>query len=723
VVIRGGGMNGNVQFGIWIGASPDGTIADLTIDGVSDHGIIANYGAHDMLFHNLRIVDSGDQFIKSNPNGADGNDRGIVEYSVFEYRTTGNDFYTEAVDIHAGDGWIVRYNLFRNILAPVGQGLAGNAVLAWNGSSNTVVEGNTFINVARGISLGLVDKSGGFDHQGGLIANNTFYRDPSLPQDIDVPIMVADSPNTKVLHNTVITRGDYPNAIEYRFASSNGLQIRNNLSDAGIQARDGAAATVSGNTTNAQLNWFVNPTAGDLHLLSSAPVIDQASVLADVPLDIDGQSRGSNPDVGADEFGSSTPGDTTPPVISLIVAGNITVNGATITWSTNEASDTQVEYGLTTAYGSQTTLNTAMATSHSAQLSGLTTGTLYHYRVKSRDAAGNLSVSSDRTFTTTAASGGLISQFTLDEGSGRIVTDNTGRTGTISGARWATGQSGSGLNFDGRNDWVTVADDNRLDLTNRLTIAAWVRPDVATKWRTVLIKETSSGLAYGLYASEGSGRPNVYITTEGGGMVGATASQSLPVGVWSHLAATYDGNALRLYVNGQLAATRAVSGNVVTSSSPLRFGGSSVWGEYFDGRMDDLRLYDLSLTASQIAQLAASANQSLQAQTESTTAAEDTALFAAEPTITNAAIEAPQVIGAATESGGTFTAVTQLDGPALSTNDIGSDTTAETDDSTLVDILAAAIVEGAALQNQDLENLEHTRSAVETADDLWSEMW
>ena len=182
VVIRGAGMSGSVRFGIWIGTSPGGTIADLTIDGVRDHGIIVNYGAHDLLVHNLRIVDSGDQFVKSNPNGAnnDGNDRGIVEYSVFEYRTTDNNNYTNGVDVHAGDGWIVRYNLFRNFLSPTGQATAGPAVLAWNGSSNTTVEGNTFINVARGVSLGLIDKAGGFDHQGGLIANNIFYRDPIL---------------------------------------------------------------------------------------------------------------------------------------------------------------------------------------------------------------------------------------------------------------------------------------------------------------------------------------------------------------------------------------------------------------------------------------------------------------------------------------------------------------------------------------------------------------
>jgi hypothetical protein len=96
--------------------------------------------------------------------------------------------------------------------------------------------------------------------------------------------------------------------------------------------------------------------------------------------------------------------DTTPPVISGVGAGSVTSSGATISWSTDEASDTQVEYGTTTAYGSATTLDTSMTVSHSQAISGLAPGTLYHYRVRSRDAAGNLASSADFTFTTTTAS-------------------------------------------------------------------------------------------------------------------------------------------------------------------------------------------------------------------------------------------------------------------------------------------------------------------------------
>ncbi len=95
--------------------------------------------------------------------------------------------------------------------------------------------------------------------------------------------------------------------------------------------------------------------------------------------------------------------DTTAPVISYVAVSGMTGSGATIKWTTNEASNTQVEYGATTAYGKSTTINSSLVTSHIQTLSGLSAGMLHHYRVKSKDAAGNLAVSADYTFTTAAA--------------------------------------------------------------------------------------------------------------------------------------------------------------------------------------------------------------------------------------------------------------------------------------------------------------------------------
>lgn len=91
--------------------------------------------------------------------------------------------------------------------------------------------------------------------------------------------------------------------------------------------------------------------------------------------------------------------DTVMPVISGVSASNISTSSATISWTTDENSDSVVEYGTTTSYGI-TSLDTSLVTSHSLTISGLSSGTTYHYRVKSADEANNESVSSDHTFTT-----------------------------------------------------------------------------------------------------------------------------------------------------------------------------------------------------------------------------------------------------------------------------------------------------------------------------------
>jgi hypothetical protein len=91
--------------------------------------------------------------------------------------------------------------------------------------------------------------------------------------------------------------------------------------------------------------------------------------------------------------------DTTAPVISNVAVVRVTSSSAIITWTTSEPATTQVEYGVTTAYGSLSG-NTTLVQSHSQLLTGLARGTTYHFRVRSIDAAGNTSVTADQTFRT-----------------------------------------------------------------------------------------------------------------------------------------------------------------------------------------------------------------------------------------------------------------------------------------------------------------------------------
>jgi hypothetical protein len=319
VVLVGQSMNapspGPTAIAVAIYNANDVLLADLTLRRAYYHLIQVHGedGPQRPRFRNLRLVDSGQQFIKGSTNPAvtprQYGDGGIVECSLFEYTNRSRDDYTNAVDILAGADWVIRDNVFRNIRAPQGQ-LAGPAILMWRNSLNTVVERNQFIECDRAIALGLStpdanSRAGNtsYDHQGGVIRNNFIYRAAGALTG-DVGITVNYAKDYAIHHNTVVLNDTFPWAIEYRFAASNGA-LAYNLTDGPIQQRDAAQGTLSGNLTNAALNWFVNPVAGDLHLTAlAAPAIDQAGVLGAVTDDYDGHARSAARDIGADEYGT-----------------------------------------------------------------------------------------------------------------------------------------------------------------------------------------------------------------------------------------------------------------------------------------------------------------------------------------------------------------------------------------------------------------------------------
>jgi hypothetical protein len=226
---------------------------------------------------------------------------------------------------------------------------------------------------------------------------------------------------------------------------------------------------------------------------------------------------------------------------------------------------------------------------------------------RARDAAGNVTTSSAVSVTVfnpdpvpPTAPGGLVAAYGFNEGSGALAADasGNGHTGTLAGAAWeAAGKYGGALSFNGTTAMVTVADAAGLDLTSAFTLEAWVKPDNAplTDWRTILLKENGGGLAYALYANDAAQRPRVEISAG----LSAPGGAGLPA-AWTHVAGTYDGEMLRFHVNGVQASSVPSSATVAASSGALRIGGNSVWGEWFDGSIDEVRIYSRALTAAEI---------------------------------------------------------------------------------------------------------------------------
>jgi hypothetical protein len=200
-----------------------------------------------------------------------------------------------------------------------------------------------------------------------------------------------------------------------------------------------------------------------------------------------------------------------------------------------------------------------------------------------------------------AAQAGPVAAYGFNEGAGATVSDlsGNGNSGTITGATWTpSGKFGSSLTFNGTSNVVTIAHNASLSLGTAMTLEAWVKPSALSSWRCVILKEATNGLTYALYASDTASRPSGYIHTNSDTDV--TSSTALALNAWTHLALTYDGATMRLFVNGVQAATRAISGSITTSTSALRIGGNNVWGEYFSGQIDEVRLYNRALSAAEI---------------------------------------------------------------------------------------------------------------------------
>lgn len=207
-------------------------------------------------------------------------------------------------------------------------------------------------------------------------------------------------------------------------------------------------------------------------------------------------------------------------------------------------------------------------------------------------------------------SSGLLAHYALDEGSGTTAWDSSGNgfTGTLTnGPHWIDGMA---VDFDGNDDYIDLGP---IDVPgSAVTLAAWFKSDD--------LLNCSSGQCRLISKSTGTAEDAHYFmlsTTQEGGSIrlrfriktgGVTetliaSSGNLAPGEWVHAAAVYDGSQMRLFKNGQLVGSTAKSGSISPNGSvPVWIGGNpdGATSMPWDGLIDDVRIYDKALTASEI---------------------------------------------------------------------------------------------------------------------------
>jgi hypothetical protein len=489
--------------------------------------------------------------------------------------------------------------------------------------TNLVIRNSRFVNCGtQGVFLN--------PYNGGATKNitieNNFFGVAQLGYNV---LYVGDAVGVTVRNNSFVGQ-----VYTYNSAAFTSLKMVNNifagndsyncglLAQRSVTFSNNASKTSCSGATNHLVNsglssQFVNTSgtsAFDLHLKAGAAAIDKGTMTNGATTDYDrtGRPVGGAADIGADEYGTGGTPPPPPPPVGDTTAPNTTITSA----PPNSASTTAVLVfsgtdNVTAAGALKFQCRGAsgvwVSCTSPYTLTGVTVGS-HTVAVRAIDAAGNIDATpASATWTTTSTgsptppASGLVAAYGFKETAGTTgATDSSGNglKGTITGATRTTGKFGGGLSFNGPGNVVTVADNAKLDLTRGMTLEAWVMPTVAGGWRTLMVKQRDRGMSYAMYSNTSTGA--------GGYVADASAeravrvAQTLPLNTWSHVATTYDGTTLRLFINGTQVGSLAVAGPIAVGTGALSIGGNPVWGEWFQGRMDEVRIYNRALSSTEL---------------------------------------------------------------------------------------------------------------------------
>jgi len=181
------------------------------------------------------------------------------------------------------------------------------------------------------------------------------------------------------------------------------------------------------------------------------------------------------------------------------------------------------------------------------------------------------------------------------------------------GATFSSGEVGQAFFFTA-GAHVRVTDSASLHFTNAMTVEAWVNPAVHGAYHEIVSKWDfggSGGKSYD-FAAQPDGKAYLVLCADGndGFDTSVSTTNALPLNVWTHLAATYDGSIIRIYVNGNLQAAVSYTHGIFPGADDLGIGGTvglqpaGQAANAFEGMLDEVTLYNRALSASELQQIA-----------------------------------------------------------------------------------------------------------------------
>jgi len=196
----------------------------------------------------------------------------------------------------------------------------------------------------------------------------------------------------------------------------------------------------------------------------------------------------------------------------------------------------------------------------------------------------------------------------FDDINGATTPDSSGNalTGILNGPTLTTGRINNALSFNGTTDYVQVGAQSSLVMSSSMTLSAWIFPtgpgSHSTYGGVIAVKEGEYVLAR---FPDGSIQWGLANTNPGWLFV--NTGQTAPLNQWTHVAVVYDNGTVKTYLNGTLVHTFAgagVIGDAIPSMNDFRVGGRQVINQFFQGKIDEVRVYNLPLTNNEIGDLA-----------------------------------------------------------------------------------------------------------------------
>jgi len=200
---------------------------------------------------------------------------------------------------------------------------------------------------------------------------------------------------------------------------------------------------------------------------------------------------------------------------------------------------------------------------------------------------------------------GAVCVLLLDEGKGTTANDFSGNNNNATlegGAKWVNGKYGSALEFDGVTGCAKVPDSDSLDLTEEMTIMAWVKRYGSISNRGFVTKVTFGGNNRSYDLGFSSDSPRFIFTADGTANTwnGVVSNVKAPEEEWTHAAGTYDGKTMKMYVNGDLSNTENVTAKIFPGTSPLALARHGADAQYVNVAIDEVAIFNRPLSGSEI---------------------------------------------------------------------------------------------------------------------------